>query len=259
MARHFVPLLLASIPLAGCALFTGSAGPEVAVRAIDNGAVAPQAAGAEALAAGREAMRGGNVMAAMSAFRIAQRDPASAAEATNGLGVAWATLGRHDLAEKAFLEAAALAPRDRRFAANLERVLAHKALPAVPAAELPQQFAASQPVPVQAARPVNRAVQVEIPGNSMVRVSRTEVRIGAGNTAARPAMSASSSSSSRQASAAAGGPVIRVALPRAGDRVYPLRVALPAASGTRRQADYPLRVALRPPKKGTSDPAATAD
>lgn len=280
MARLIFPLLLTALPLAGCALNFAGSQPEVAVRAIDNGTVDQQAAGTESLAAGREAMRGGNLMAAMSAFRVAQRDPATVAEATNGIGVAWATLGRHDLAEKAFLEAVAFAPQDRRFAANLERVLAHKILPAAPAGEQRQQFAGPLPRPLAPSRPVNRAIQVEGPGNSLVRVSRTEVRFGTRSTPAAAAISAANPT----AGPASGQPVIRVALPRAGDRLYPLRVALPAASParqarasaayplrvampataapatsrTRTTAAYPLRVALRAHRAGTK-PSVTAD
>lgn len=240
MVRTIVPLLLA-LPLAGCGLGLWNSAPEVAVRPIDNGAVETGSGGAQALAAGRAAMRGGNAMAAMAAFRAAQRDPATAAEATNGLGVAWATLGRHDLAEQAFLEAVAIAPQDRRFVANLERTLTQTPMPAMAAMASPARTAAvTAPIP-RPFRQLTGAVRAREPGHGLTRVSRTEVRIGAAGAAPRPPSPAVATPE-----AAPGQPVIRVALPRAGDRVYPLRVALPARTSAATGEVYPMRVALRP-------------
>ncbi len=73
------------------------------------------------LAAGKRALADGQYGAAVAALRLARLDPACTAEATNGLGVAYAQLGRNDLAERYFREAVAMDPQDRRFAANLAR------------------------------------------------------------------------------------------------------------------------------------------
>ncbi|MCZ8325373.1 MAG: hypothetical protein O9283_08945 [Sphingomonadaceae bacterium] len=73
------------------------------------------------LVSGKQALSAGNYGAAIAALRLARLDPASAAEATNGLAVAYAGIGRDDLAERYFRQAVAMAPDDRRFAANLAR------------------------------------------------------------------------------------------------------------------------------------------
>lgn len=73
------------------------------------------------LAMGRQALADGQYGTAIAALRFARLDPACSAEATNALGVAYARIGRDDLAERYFREALALAPDDRRFAANLAR------------------------------------------------------------------------------------------------------------------------------------------
>lgn len=73
------------------------------------------------LAAGKRALADGQYGAAVAALRLARLDPACSAEATNGLGVAYAQLGRDDLAERYFREAVAMDPQDRRFTANLAR------------------------------------------------------------------------------------------------------------------------------------------
>lgn len=268
MIRSILTLMLAA-PLAGCGLFFGeNGGPDVAVRTHDNGTLDPRTAGEAAMAEGREAMRGGNLIAAMSAFRIAQRDPLTAADATNALGVAWTTLGRHDLAEKMFLEAIALAPRDRRFAANLERLLAERVVPGLQPTETAPLLARSAPPATQPVRSKTDSVRTKAPVNRLVRVSRTEVRIG---TADRAPATENGAATVSAVSGPARGPAIRVARPRAGDRLYPRRVILPVASdraerdehsypvrvslpartaasreGARAPARYPLRVALRP-------------
>lgn len=254
MIRSILSLMLA-LPLAGCGLFfAGNGGPEVAVRAHDNGALDPRTAGEAAMAEGRAAMRGGNLIAAMSAFRIAQRDPLTAADATNALGVAWAALGRHDLAEKMFLEAIALAPRDRRFAANLERLLAERVVPGFQPTETAPRLAHSAPPATRPVRSVAGSVRTKAPTNRLVRVSRTEVRIGRDE---RPPATENDAATVSAVSGAARGPAIRVALPRAGDRLYPRRVVLPVASdrAERDEHSYPVRVSL--PVRATASRGGT--
>lgn len=101
------------------------------------------------LVSGKQALSAGNYGAAIAALRLARLDPASAAEATNGLGVAYAGIGRADLAERYFRQAVAMAPDDRRFAANLARFtraqevqLAAAAQPAPPPAPVVPQLKA---------------------------------------------------------------------------------------------------------------------
>lgn len=124
-----------------------------------------------ALEEGRAFLRSGELSAAVASFRIAQLDRATRADASNGLGVAYAKLGRLDLAEQYFQAAILSDPENTRFAANLlrlqqevmlaRRTSAGEALAAVAAAAEPQ------PVPVSQA----------LLSGSVERVSRGEVRV----------------------------------------------------------------------------------
>lgn len=75
-----------------------------------------------ALDQGRQLLRAGRVAQAIEVLRVAQRDPGSMAEASNALGVAYAKLGRHDLADRYFHMAVAMEPGEARFAANMLRL-----------------------------------------------------------------------------------------------------------------------------------------
>ena len=78
--------------------------------------------GAEDIADGKDALRQGNMSLAIDNFRRAAINPQTAGEANNGLGIAYARLGRTDLAETHFAKAIALAPGDARFSSNLARL-----------------------------------------------------------------------------------------------------------------------------------------
>ena len=80
-----------------------------------------QAIGEPDLVAGQEALRAGNISQAIASFRLAMLDPGSQADASNGLGIAYARLGRADLAERYFLQATEIAPKGEKYAANLMR------------------------------------------------------------------------------------------------------------------------------------------
>lgn len=80
-----------------------------------------QAIGEPDLVAGQEALRAGNISQAIASFRLAMLDPGSQADASNGLGIAYARLGRADLAERYFLQAIEIAPKGEKYAANLMR------------------------------------------------------------------------------------------------------------------------------------------
>lgn len=71
---------------------------------------------------GRRLLEDGLTGAAIDAFRRALTAGERVAPAVNGLGVAYARLGRYDLAQRYFAEAAALEPLDARYAANLRRL-----------------------------------------------------------------------------------------------------------------------------------------
>jgi hypothetical protein len=80
-----------------------------------------QAIGEPDLIAGQEALRAGNIGQAIISFRLALLDPSSKADASNGLGISYARLGRADLAERYFVQSTELAPLGEKYAANLMR------------------------------------------------------------------------------------------------------------------------------------------
>lgn len=75
--------------------------------------------GEDQLAAGKAALAERRTSEAIDSFMVARLYPVHAAEAYNGLGVAYSQLGRSDLTEKFFQTAIALAPGDERYRSNL--------------------------------------------------------------------------------------------------------------------------------------------
>lgn len=129
---------------------------------------------AGALEEGRASMRTGNISAAVASFRIALLDASTRAEASNGLGVAYARLGRHDLAERYFQGAISAEPENTKYVANLLRLQQQVML---------ARRATSAPA-LAAALPAPRAIPQRA-GESLVagrvnRVSRGEVMVRAG-------------------------------------------------------------------------------
>lgn len=75
-----------------------------------------------ALDEGKAFLRDGNISAAVASFRIATLDPSARGDANNGLAVAYAKLGRPDLAERYFRAAIEIDPENSKFVANLLRL-----------------------------------------------------------------------------------------------------------------------------------------
>lgn len=142
--------------LSGCAGMFHSASRHVkSVEPTPNREVLAQVAmtGSSQLAQGRDLLTKGLVAQAIDQFRLAQRDPGTMAEASNGLGVAYARLGRSDLAERYFRMAVAIVPGDQRFAANLARLYERNAMLADNRAETEQKLAVAEVAPQRAAEP----------------------------------------------------------------------------------------------------------
>lgn len=77
---------------------------------------------AQAAEEGRSHLDKGETGLAIEAFQRALGMGAPTASALNGLGVAYARLGRYELAHRYFEQAEALDPTDGRYAANLARI-----------------------------------------------------------------------------------------------------------------------------------------
>ena len=178
---------LASTLLGGCqSLFGSSAKLEVRPAGVQT-----EASAAIALEEGRRHLAQGELGSAIAALRTASLDPATAPSAHNALGVAYAMLGRGDLAERYFRQAVDEDPADPRFSANLSRFYASReamlakreALPAPIAVALaePQtavpEVVAVAPVRMMQAGPSTVRIDLPTPANAVTRVSRQEVVI----------------------------------------------------------------------------------
>ena len=110
--------------LALAALSTSLGGCKSFVQAFDfsGHASAPQyAIGPADLNEGRTHLRAGRVGNALAPLHRAALNPATSGEALNALGVAYAKLGRADLAERYFIAATRVDASNQIFTANLDR------------------------------------------------------------------------------------------------------------------------------------------
>jgi hypothetical protein len=187
MKTTLIALVLTAPLLGGChSIFAKRFGSKLNIRPIGNqpapGSDVAYAVGQ--LEAGRKALDDGQVIAAIAAFRNARLYPDQTAAASNGLAVAYARLGRPDLAERYFREAVALAPGERRYQANLQRFYRLNPVElAMNASDRPAPAAAPSPAPETRMVLVSQtgaptAVVVSQPRSRLVRLSAEEVRIG---------------------------------------------------------------------------------
>lgn len=232
----------ASPMLGGCqSIFGNSRGVRTEVSIPQQGDMAQYAASQMAL--GKQALGQEQFGQAIIAFRNARLAPEHSAAACNGLAIAYAGIGRPDLAERFFKRAIAEAPEDRRYHANLARF--HESLSnspmrlakredvdtSTPALREP----ATQILPGTAER---SAIKVARPMQQIVRVSAKEVQIGMKTALRRPAPGGQT---------AAGKPVRRV------NPAYPVRIEFGDGASpvrVRRAGQYPIRIELD--KRGSS-------
>ncbi|HEX7750943.1 MAG TPA: tetratricopeptide repeat protein [Novosphingobium sp.] len=236
-----------ALPLAGCNSFLGThlfarhADKPLREQAREHMRAAAAAAQAGASTEeGRKALGAGQPGAAIEKFRAALAAGEPMAPALNGMGVAYARIGRFDLAQRFFEQAAAADPADPRYAANLTELIRSPLFAARNdgdlAARLLRQAAES------AARTALADAQPR--AGQLQRISRGEVHIT--GPAAYPAPLASRLRTARVAAVGAEPrnftPMVRVTLPaprplagKASERVDTarflpvVRVALPAA------------------------------
>ena len=140
---------------------------------------------------GRQALARGEIASAIVSFRIAALDQNSIAAAHNGLGVAYAKLGRDDLAERYFRQAATEDPAEPKYSANLARLEMTRsaALAQTEAEDYSSARSADQSPMVKLARaayPASRGIRIgpntfmvssENNRNAVSRVSAHEVAI----------------------------------------------------------------------------------
>lgn len=114
--------VLAATALSGCQSFLSAFNfGDQKVQRADAGSGSGSAFGEEELERGRMALKAGYAANAIDQFRLAALNEETAPDAFNGLGVAYAKLGRADLAERYFKMALSLDGTNPKYAANLDR------------------------------------------------------------------------------------------------------------------------------------------
>jgi hypothetical protein len=119
-AIKIATVVSAAIALSGCQSFINKLGFGPKDQTMRAEAGAP-IFGSEELAQGRAALKAGNPANAIVQFRLAAMDEKIAPDAFNGMGVAYAKLGRADLAERYFKMAMTLDANNPRYIANLTK------------------------------------------------------------------------------------------------------------------------------------------
>lgn len=169
-------IAVAPLLLGGCTVFhkLGFGHP----RPVEQASVANPTEVPSLTAAGRKQLDSGNLGLAIEAFQQALGRGEPPAPALNGLGVAYARLGRADMADQLFRQAMAEDPANEKYAANLallaqsQQAIDAAAAAAVRTAEAPAPAAPSAPA---AAQPLAVAVpQIE---GRLVQVAPREFTI----------------------------------------------------------------------------------
>lgn len=176
-------LAMGAVVLTGCQAIGGSrfarhSGPVPQERSAEDYA-------ADQLRLGREALGLREWGLALISFRLVRHMPEHAAEASNGMAIAYANVGRPDLAERLFRQAVELAPGDGRYQANLKQFYTATPEFAVKVDRGATGFAAT--AQVEPAIPAPRTImprsggaviRIVLPTPSMVRLSAGEVHLG---------------------------------------------------------------------------------
>ena len=118
-AIKIATVVSAAIALSGCQSFINKLG--FGPKEQPSRAEAGSPFGSEELEKGRAALKAGNPATAITQFRMAAMNEATAPDAFNGIAVAYAKLGRADLAERYFKMAVTMDANNPRYAANLAR------------------------------------------------------------------------------------------------------------------------------------------
>lgn len=165
--RKIAAAAMATILLGGCQSIFGHQA-KLEVRPI--GAETSESGAAVALEEGRQFLKQGQVASAIVSLQIAAVDPTTAAAAHNGLGVAYATLGRGDMAERYFRQAIAEDPVEAKYSANLARFYQSReaALAKIEAKPIVEVATTTDPTATVTEVAAQRSIQA---GPSLVRVS----------------------------------------------------------------------------------------
>ena len=253
--------------LALVALATSLGGCSSFVQAFDfsrHSSTPQYAIGPADLEEGRAQLRAGNPGNAIAPLHRAALDPELRGEALNALGVAYAKLGRADLAERYFVSATRVDASNERFAANLDRFyrsdLAQSTRFAFhqrqQAAEQYAQFARSDEAIAEEKGPDRRVV---MSGGEQRTITLSQAAPSQRVSLGRPSsVTASAPAPAKPRVQVSGGPSLSA--PQATTRPAEIRLNTRAAEpvarvrlGDAQQApSYPLRVRLAP-RNGPAD------
>ena len=241
-----IALASASLLLGGCQSIFGDAFAAGSSRA-NSASVDLSDYFALRLETGRRHLAHNRPTQAIVAFRQASYDAAHSGEAFNGMAVAYAQIGRRDLAERYFKLAIAADPTDVRYVRNLAKLdrAPEPSSPDVRLAETDETprltEALASAVAVAAAETPQSAparVSVEGSASSLVRVGAREVQLVSRDVAG--SRTRDHALRSRQTYP------IRIALPASRPAERPanaVQLALNEANSTRRRT-YPIRIEL---------------
>lgn len=184
-------LIALSAPLGACNSFLGihfarhaAPVPEIRLQPQSAQAAADAAGGQSATALGRRQLAEGQVGLAIETFRKALAGGEPIAPAVNGLGVAYARIGRFDLAQRYFEQAIASDPVEPKYADNLARLMRSPALAMRRDGDM-VAAALKAAAPVVEAK-AERNARAEPAQGQLQRVSRGEVRIATAPPQAPP-------------------------------------------------------------------------
>ncbi|MDR7102641.1 tetratricopeptide repeat protein [Croceicoccus sp. BE223] len=254
-------LMLAATSLSGCQVFGGGKEASLSAQDFDMSEYFERR-----LATGRAELKAGRPTQAVVAFRQASYDPRYAGEAYNGMAIAYAQIGRDDLAASFFARAVAAAPEDERFARNLARLEGRGLMPTLPDAA-PVEMAVNDPaLPTaslaDAVAPVAAVPTAAAPAASVVqpaaRTARAEPRkrelTGAVRVERAPATQLARASTGQVRIGAEASGAVHLAEkghPNVGitveGRNSSLRVAQLARRGAQARKAYPIRIVLNSP------------
>ncbi len=196
------------------------------------------AAATAATDAGRQRLADGQVGQAIESFQTALAGGEPVAPALNGLGVAYARLGRGDLAERYFQEAMAADPAEQRYADNLTRLLRSPSFALQSSAAIAAQAEKDSAALLAKARSEAAGSAQRPVIGKLQRVSRAEVHITTIAPQAAPLRSASA---------------------RVDARFKPLvRVALAAQDSAQEPKDFKPLVRLEMPEASNGETAPAA-
>jgi len=241
--------MLATLLLAGCT----SRHQNLNIQAAGEAALTQPTGAEELIAAGRGYLDKQNYGLAISQFREALRFDASSAAANNGLGIAYAAIGRDDLARRHFERAIAFAPDQAAYRRNLERFASGNAPVRAQMAEQASP-AVEEAAPVAVSYHLRQDVSAAaMPVPAVANAPSTGPRLAANATGMTLVTKPGPVAPQAQPVQTAEAPIIRYpALPYTLERKAAAPVSAPQPA-LKRVSRYEVRIATRQPAEALAE------